>query len=139
MSTVTAAIVLCAIISLTTIAVVAMKELLRLMTITKVIKLETVVILAKAGCFVIVGFFTPLTSGLAQWANSGQWPGPIVWVIMLSSCMVGMGGQLLSFLSGSYSDYIAARKPATPDFDTTTTTRQTKQTVPPNPPATPLY
>ena len=68
-------------------------------------KLETAEITAKGVCYLAIGFFTPLISGLAQWGNSGEWPGRIVWVIMGASCIVGGATQLLSFLSGSYSGY----------------------------------
>jgi len=82
------------------------------------LKLETIVVVAKAYCFVIIGFFTPLTVGLAQWANSGEMPGPIIWIVTGASCFVGAAGQLLSFLSGSYSDYTAGRKQGGQSFDT---------------------
>lgn len=72
-------------------------------------KLETAVVATKGGCYVLIGFFTPLTVGLAQWANTGDWPSRIIWVIMGASCMVGAATQLLSFLSGSYSDYMKGR------------------------------
>lgn len=74
---------------------------------------DTAIIIAKCLCFVTIGFFTPLTVGLAQWANTGEWPGKIIWVVTGASCFVGAASQLLSFLSGSYSDYVASRP--TPD------------------------
>lgn len=77
-------------------------------------KLETVVVVAKALCYVMIGFFTPLTVALAQWANSGEWPSRIVWVVIGASCFVGAATQLLSFLSGSYSDYVANRNAPAP-------------------------
>lgn len=72
-------------------------------------KLESGVIIAKGSCYVIIGGLTPLASALAQWANSGEWPPRIVWVVIASGCIVGGATQLLSFLSGSYSDYAAKR------------------------------
>lgn len=77
-------------------------------------KLDTAVLVAKGGCFLIIGFFTPLVSGLAQWANSGEWPGKIVWVVMAGTCCVGGATQLLSFLSNSFSDYKDNVTPAKP-------------------------
>ncbi len=74
-------------------------------------KLDTTVVLTKGLCFVAIGFFTPLTTGLAQWANSHEWPDRLVWVIMGATCAVGAASQLLSYLSGSYTDYVAKRKP----------------------------
>ncbi len=65
-------------------------------------KLDTTVVLTKGLCFVAIGFFTPLTTGLAQWANSHEWPDRLVWVIMGATCAVGAASQLLSYLSGSY-------------------------------------
>lgn len=72
-------------------------------------KLDTAAIIAKAGCFLVIGFFTPLVTGLAQWANSGEWPGKIVWVVIGGSCCIGGATQLLSFLSNSYSEYAKTR------------------------------
>lgn len=77
-------------------------------------KLDTAAIVAKAICFVVIGFFTPLVTGLAQWANSGEWPGRIVWVVMGASCCIGGATQLLSFLSNSYSEYAKGRNGQTP-------------------------
>ena len=88
------------------------------------IKLDTIVLVAKACCYMILGFFTPLTVGLAQWANSGEFPGPLIWIVMFASCVVGMASQLLSFMSGSYGDYLSSRKSQSngnqPSFDTQT-------------------
>lgn len=72
-------------------------------------KLPTAVIIAKAICFVLIGVLTPLTASLAQWANSGEWPSNVVWIIILAGCGVGGATQLLSFLSSSYSDYVQTK------------------------------
>lgn len=72
-------------------------------------KYETGEVFTKAMCFVLIGFFTPLTTSLAQWANSGEQPSKIVWIIILATCMVGSATQLLSFLSGSYADYLTKK------------------------------
>lgn len=87
-------------------------------------KLDSAVIISKAVCYITIGFFTPLTVGLAQWANSGEWPGKIIWVVIGASCFVGAANSLLSFLSGSYSDYVAKRSP------TGNTDFLTKQQIP---------
>ena len=73
-------------------------------------KLETAVIGTKGLCFLAIGFFTPMTVGLAQWANTGEWPSRIIWVIMLASCCVGAASQMLAFLSQSFGDYKAQMK-----------------------------
>ena len=72
-------------------------------------KLENAVIVAKGVCFLIIGFFTPLTVGLAQWANTGEWPSRIIWIVMGASCAVGAASQLLAFLSQSFGDWKAQR------------------------------
>jgi hypothetical protein len=66
-----------------------------------------------------IGGLTPLTTGLGQWFDTGQWPPTINWVVILAGCGVGAATQLLSFLSQSYGNYLAANKtdaatPATP-------------------------
>lgn len=73
-------------------------------------KLETTSVIVKALCYMIIGGLTPLSSALAQWANSGEWPPRIVWVVIVSGCITGASTQLLSFLSGSYSNLVAERK-----------------------------
>jgi hypothetical protein len=73
-------------------------------------KLDTAAIVTKGLCFTAIGFFTPLTAGLAQWANSGEWPGNIVWIVMGASCCVGAATQMLAFLSQSFGDYKAKIK-----------------------------
>lgn len=72
-------------------------------------KLDSSIVIAKGICYVLIGFFTPLTVGLAQWANTEQWPSKIIWVVMGASCCVGAASQLLSYLSGSYSDFLTKR------------------------------
>jgi hypothetical protein len=70
-------------------------------------KIETAVIGTKGLCFTLIGMLTPLTVGLAQWANTGEWPSPIIWIITGASCGVGGATQLLAFLSQSFGDYKA--------------------------------
>jgi hypothetical protein len=72
-------------------------------------KLDTGVVLTKGLCYVVIGGLTPLTVSLAQWANSDQWPSRLIWIITIASCGVGAATQLLSFLSGSYTDYVKGR------------------------------
>jgi hypothetical protein len=72
-------------------------------------KLPTAVIIIKGICYVSIGALTPLSAALAQWANSGQWPPRIVWIVILSACGVGGATQLLSFLSSAYSDYVQTK------------------------------
>jgi hypothetical protein len=72
-------------------------------------KLENAVIVTKGLCFLVIGFFTPMTVGLAQWANTGEWPSRIIWIVMGASCAVGAASQLLAFLSQSFGDWKAQR------------------------------
>ena len=72
-------------------------------------KLGTAVVATKGACFLIDGFTAPIIVGLAQWANTGEWPNNIVWIIILAMAIKGAASQLLSFLSSSYSDYVQTR------------------------------
>lgn len=65
-------------------------------------KQETVVLLAKATCYIGIGGLTPLTTGLGQWVDTGEWPPTINWVVIIAGCFVGAFTQLLAFLSQSY-------------------------------------
>ncbi len=73
-------------------------------------KLETVVIIFKGLCFVIIGGLTPLATGLTQWQNTGEWPPRINWVCIIAGCGVGAATQLLAFLSQSFGDWKAQQK-----------------------------
>lgn len=69
-------------------------------------KLDTGVVIFKALAHVLIGIFTPWSAALAQWINSGEWPGKIIWVgVILPASCVGGGSSLLAFLSGSFSTY----------------------------------
>lgn len=57
----------------------------------------------------VIGGLTPLVTNLSQWANTGDWPGRINWVVILAGCGVGAATQLLSFLSQSFGDWKAAQ------------------------------
>jgi hypothetical protein len=72
-------------------------------------QLPKTVIITKAFCFVLIGALTPLAASLAQWANSGELPPKIVWIVIVAGCTVGGATQLLSFLSSSYSDYVQTK------------------------------
>lgn len=73
-------------------------------------KIESVVLVAKMLCYLAIGFFTPLGVGLAQWANTGDWPTTLQWIILGASSIVGSATQLLSFFSGSFSDYMKQKQ-----------------------------
>lgn len=72
-------------------------------------KPDTIIIAVKAVCYMAIGAGTPTAAALSQWSNSGQWPEKIQWVTILIGAGVGGATQLLSFLSGSYSDYVKGR------------------------------
>src|SRR5689334_7293083 len=73
------------------------------------IKQDTAVVVIKGFCYVVIGGLTPLGASLAQWANSDTWPSKLIWITIIGSCSVGAATQLLSYLSGSYSDYVKGR------------------------------
>jgi len=85
-------------------------EIIRRMTA----KHETLVVWVKGCCFLTIGMFTPLTTALTQYQASEKWPHPVVWVVVLSLCIIGGASSILSFLSGSYSDYKSKYEKTTP-------------------------
>lgn len=71
------------------------------------LRMETAIVTLKCLCYVLIGVFTPWAAALGQWVNSGEWPPRIVWVaIILPASAIGGATQLLSFLSGSYRDFL---------------------------------
>lgn len=61
--------------------------------------------------YVLVGAFTPWSAGLAQWANSGEWPPRIIWIgVILPMSIVGGGSALLAFLTNSFGQYEQQKK-----------------------------
>lgn len=76
-------------------------------------KADTVVMMTKGCAFVIAGAASSLVAGLGQWANTGEWPERINWVVIIAGTVGGAATQLLSFLSGSYMDWQAKRQNGT--------------------------
>lgn len=72
-------------------------------------KLEDVVVVTKGACLTADGFLGPIVVGLAQWANTGEWPSNIVWVIILAMAFKGAANSLLGFLSQSFGNWKAQR------------------------------
>lgn len=70
-------------------------------------KVELFVLLTKLLCYTFIGAGTPMLSSLAQWANSGEWPEKIQWVVIIIGACVGGATQVLSFLSSSFAKYKA--------------------------------
>lgn len=78
-------------------------------------KPETGIVILKGLGYIIVGVGTALASTLAQYANSEAWPSRIIWWgVVIPSCMVAGANSLLSFLSGSVSEYLKNRNGNTP-------------------------
>lgn len=71
-------------------------------------KAGTIEVVVKGVCYVLIGGLANFGSSLSQWANSGEWPGRINWVVIIGSCVLGAATQLLAYMSGSYSTYKAA-------------------------------
>ncbi len=72
-------------------------------------KLDTGIVITKGAAFVIAAVCLSLGTALAQWANSKEWPDPIVWVVILCNA-TGQGmNALIGFLSGAYADYVKGR------------------------------
>lgn len=73
-------------------------------------KAETGALMAKGLCYVVIGGVTPLTTGLGQWVDTGEWPPTINWVVIIAGCLVGAATQVLSFLSQSYGMWKSERQ-----------------------------
>ncbi len=67
--------------------------------------LDTGVLIAKATCYFIIGFGTPLSAGLVPWVNSHELPDAVTWVALFIAAAVGGATSMLAFFSGAYSDY----------------------------------
>lgn len=77
--------------------------------------LETIVVVVKALCVVTIGIGTALSTSLAQYANTGEWPSRIVFFgVVIPSCMVAGGNSLYAFLSGAFRTYTDSIKEETP-------------------------
>lgn len=72
-------------------------------------KLETLIVLTKGACYVMIGALGPAATGLSQWIDSGTWPPTINWIGIGIGAAVGAATQLLAFLSGSFSAYKESR------------------------------
>ena len=73
-------------------------------------KLETGMVVSKGLAFVVVGFCAPMATALAQYANTDTWPTRIVWVVIVISAITGAANAYISYVSGSFSDYMTERK-----------------------------
>lgn len=72
-------------------------------------KEQTFVLIAKGACYLVIGGLTPLTTGLGQWIDTGEWPPGINWIVIVAGCFVGAATQVLAFLSQSYGNWRAER------------------------------
>ena len=72
-------------------------------------KLETVIVITKGACFTIIGFTAPIAAGITQY-GADEWPTKMTWTAMGIAAVAGGATQLLSFLSGSYTEYAKGRK-----------------------------
>ena len=73
-------------------------------------KFNTWILIGKGICFFIVGFFTPMSSSLAQYANTGDWPAKIVWWgVVIPACMIGGASALQAYFSTSFATYKAEK------------------------------
>lgn len=81
------------------------------------------IITTKAVCSVVIGVTFTLGSGLAQWVDSGQTPGTIAWIIIISTCLGNGASKLTDFLSSAYSNF-REKKDAETQFLANTATKQ---------------
>jgi len=69
-------------------------------------KIETAAIITKGACFMTIGVFSPLASGLSQWIEGGSIP-TLNWIVIGAACCVSGATQMLAFLSQSFGTYKA--------------------------------
>lgn len=81
-------------------------------------KVDSVVLLSKAACYLIIGLCAPLGASLAQWANSGESPSRVTWVVIIGACLTGGATQMLSFFSQSYGNWKAGQTNGSPATET---------------------
>lgn len=72
-------------------------------------KADTTIVFLKAACYMMIGAGTPASVAVAQWLTEKKVPTGLDWVSVTIGAMIGMATQLLSYLSGSYSDYVKGR------------------------------
>lgn len=72
-------------------------------------KLETVIIATKGVCVVGSTTLLSLSASLGQWANSGQSPSAIEWVMIGGGCIGAGLTSMGAFLSGSFGNYIKSK------------------------------
>ncbi len=78
----------------------------------------------------LVGIFTPWMGALAQWINSGEWPGRIIWLgVILPLSVLGAGNAWISFTSSSFSTYRQQKKADDSQESITTTVEPNKPKV----------
>lgn len=100
-------------------------------------KLDTGIVFTKGTCFFVAAVSLQFAQALAQWANSGQLPNFIQWCIIIALCLGAGANAILSFLSGSYSDYVKGRANGSATGNTGTDTSLWKKALPTPTPADP--
>ena len=73
-------------------------------------KLETLVLLLKAICFIMLGMLAPVGVSLAEWIKSSKVPTAMDWGLMGVGAAMGACTQLLAFLSSSYEQYLKQKQ-----------------------------
>ena len=72
-------------------------------------KQETVSMLIKGIAAVGAAIALQLANSVGQWANTGEWPETINWIMIISLTSGAGFNALWSFMSGSYSGWQANR------------------------------
>jgi len=72
-------------------------------------KLETKIVIIKGLCFTVIGFTAPIAAAITQYGQD-EWPSRMAFFVMGIAALAGGATQLLSFLSGSYTEYAKGRK-----------------------------
>lgn len=99
-------------------------------------KADTTIIFLKAACYMMIGAGTPASVAVAQWLTANKNPTLLDWVSVALGAGIGMSTQLLSYLSGSYSDYVKGRANGSAQHGDTTQMLLSKFQKP-EPPKTP--
>lgn len=73
-------------------------------------KSDTVAVILKGTAAVGMAVCLQLANSLSQWANTGEWPAKINWVVSISITAAAGFNALSSFMSGTYTAWRADRK-----------------------------
>lgn len=73
-------------------------------------KAETLVLIIVVTATTLSAAVLSLITSLAQWANSGENPSRVMWIIIIGGASVQGLNQLVAFLSKRFADWVTGRQ-----------------------------